>query len=953
MSAKELHVLKETLDAHLKSGFIRPSKSSCAAPALFVPKPPDGLRMVVDYRGLNKVSVKNRYPLPLIPELLDRLHKAKVFTKLDLRNAYHQIRIKDGDEWKTAFRTAHGLYEYQVTPMGLCNAGGTFQAYINDVLREFLDDFCEAMLDDIMIYSDTHQEHEKHVILVLTALRKAQLYVKAEKCAFHQSQVDFLGYRISGEGVSMDPAKISSVLTWPTPKSVKEIQAFLGFANFYRRFISNYSSICLPLTTLTKKETSWSWTSDAAHAFTTLKTLFTSAPILQHFQPDIPVTIEADASDYALGCVLSQPAPNGILHPVAFHSRKFSAAELNYPIYDKELLAIVEAFRHWRAYTEGATVPVTVYSDHKNLEYWTASRILTRRQARWNELLSGYNFVIAYRKGTSMGKPDALSRRPDYSLGTPLPTPPILPPQIISHISQPPPDPLLPAIQHAQQHDKTTRDIINQLETVSTTRLHDQPFLFPHSVEESNPDAAAPAAAASTRVSHPLYTLHHGMLYLDAKICIPASCSSLQLAILNRFHDSPLAGHYGLARTAELVSRYFTWPGVHTFVKTYVASCSTCARNKTTRHAPHGLLQPLQTPRQPWESISLDWITDLPPSNYCDAILVVVDRFTKQAHFIPTTKSLAAPDVARLFLDSIVRLHGFPREIISDRDPIFTSHFWRRILQLSSISPCLSTAFHPQSDGQTERMNQILEQYVRIYCDYRQSDWSSHLSLAEFSYNNSKHSATSVSPFFANYGYHPSLTFLPPPPASSIPEADHFSTTLRTIHINLLASLAKAKAAMATQANRRRIPAPAFQVGDKVWLMRRHISTSRPSSKFDAKRLGPFPILAAIGSSAFRLHLPSTMKIHPVFHVSLLEPFIENPFPGRSVPVPPPVHIDGVDEYIVSAVLDSRIFRNKLHYLVDWEGYDECDRMWLPAANLKNCQDLVRSFHRQHPGRPC
>ena len=274
------------------------------------------------------------------------------------------------------------------------------------------------------------------------------------------------------------------------------------------------------------------------------------------------------------------------------------------------------------------------------------------------------------------------------------------------------------------------------------------------------------------------------------------------------------------------------------------------------------------------------------------------------------------------------------------------------MLELLGIHANRSSAFHPQTDGQTERLNSVLEQYLRMYCDYQQTDWASLLPMAEFSYNNSKHSATTLSPFYANYGYHPRMSLLPTSPESNTPAADAYVRRLREAQVTLQRELLKARKAMELSANRRRRPAPDLLPGQKVWLLRRHVSTTRPSSKLDVRRLGPFAVIGPIGKSAFRLDLPPSMKIHPVFHVSLLEPHVGNTFRGRVVEVPLPIQVEGLQEFEVNKVLDSKFRRRKLFYFVDWVGYDVSDRSWEPATNLSHAQSAVDDFHLQYPSRP-
>jgi hypothetical protein len=340
LSPTELEVLRAYIEENLENGFIRHSKSPAGAPIFFVKKKDGSLRLVVDYRGLNKVTIRNRYALPLISSLLERINGARFFTKIDLRGAYNLVRIRPGDEWKTAFRTRYGHFEYTVMPFGLTNAPAVFQHMANDIFRDLLDDCLIIYLDDLLVYSKTQEEHDSHVLLVLKRLREHGLYAKLEKCSFGCNQVEFLGYIISSEGISMDPAKVRTVVEWQTPRSVRDVQCFLGFANFYRKFIQDYSKIVLPLTQLTRKGQPFIWSEETDMAFESLKKAFTSAPILAHVDPEKPFIIEADASDFALGSILSQQGNDEKLHPMAFHSRKFDTAEINYEIHDKELLAI-------------------------------------------------------------------------------------------------------------------------------------------------------------------------------------------------------------------------------------------------------------------------------------------------------------------------------------------------------------------------------------------------------------------------------------------------------------------------------------------------------------------------------------------------------------------------------------------------------------------------------------
>ena len=348
----------------------------------------------------------------------------------------------------------------------------------------------------------------------------------------------------------------------------------------------------------------------------------------------------------------------------------------------------------------------------------------------------------------------------------------------------------------------------------------------------------------------------------------------------------------------------------------------------------------------------MDFITGLPPSGGHNAIFVVVDRLSKMAHFIPTTDTVDSRGTAALFRDFVFRLHGLPRSIVSDRGTTFASEFSRSMCKMLGIAQKLSTAFHPQTDGQTERINSILEQYLRGYCGYQQDNWSELLTMAEFAYNNTLSSTTGLTPFFANYQFDPRYEILPrpnsPPPSQGSLIA--YTDKLRDIDQYLRSEMTYARALQSEQADKHRSAPPALNVGDNVWLLRRHIQTTRPSTKLDFKRLGRFRIIQKLSSHAYRLELPATMKIHPVFHISLLEPCGTDPLAGHTQPPPPSIIVDDEEEQEVEEVLDSRYFGKTLKYLVRWLGYDH--PTWEPADLLEHAPLMVSRYHDAYPSKP-
>ncbi|KAJ1581512.1 hypothetical protein NDA11_005016 [Ustilago hordei] len=785
---KEMSELRRYLDENLEKGFIRPSKSPARSPVLFVPKKDGGLRLCVDYRGLNEITVKNRAPLPLIEEQLFLLRKARIYTKLDLRAAYNLIRIAKGDEWKTAFGTQLGLYEYLVMPFGLANAPAHFQSFINDIFRDIIGVYVVVYLDDFLIFSDTEEVHVKHVTEVLTRLRSNRLFAKLSKCEFHTKTVEFLGYIIKPTGIEMDPEKVRTVKEWPMPESIHDIQRFLGFANFYRRFIAHFARIAKPLTALVKpieRFKKFELPEEAQQAFHKLIQAFTSAGVLQHFDYHLPTRLETDASDFAIAGVLKQEH-EGRWHPVAFYSRKMSSAEKNYEIHDKELLAV-------------------------------------------------------YRPGDKGGEPDALTRRTDMQ----------------------------PA---GEEQDHNVRQLLPP-RVFKETADHDSLLVAPMISMES---IASKGLKDLVKIFQPL---------------------DQELQEIHRKKPFELKDDLWYSG-GRLVIPKVIMPG------------------KTNNRHSRSAKEPLATPDRPWGSISLDFIEGLPPSKKYDSktydsILVIVDRLTKFAILAPTHKTVTAKQTAVLLYGHMVRLFGYPDHMVLDRGRQFISGAWKAFAEQMGVKHSLSTAYHPQTDGQTERVNQVIEQYLRMYCNYEQNDWANLLDTAAFVYNNTVHNSIGVSPFFACYGWnpkaHPDI-----PQRLGVNDPDRFEYLMdgKERCKYLQEQIREAQRRSVNQYNRKHKDIE-FKVGDMVYINRRNWKTRRPTPKLDTRFAGPYPVQ-------------------------------ERP----TIPSLPDEDLD----FEVEALIDKRSHNGTTEYKVLWRGYSEEAASWEPVENL-NCPDLIQEYEVTEGGR--
>ncbi len=845
LSSPEQKAMDAYINESLAAGIIRPSTSPAGAGFFFVEKKYGGLRPCIDYRALNQITVRNRYPLPLMTSAFELLQDAKIFSKLDLRNAYHLVRIKPGDEWKTAFNTPTGHYEYLVMPFGLTNAPAVFQALINDVLRDMLNKFVFVYLDDILIFSRSLQEHVSHVRKVLGRLLENHLYVKPEKCEFHTTNTQFLGFIIRPGQVRMDPKKVQAVLDWPVPTTVKEVQRFIGFANFYRKFVRNFSSVVAPLTALTKgSSTKFAWNSEAETAFLELKNCFTSAPVLSIPDPELPFIVEVDASDVGIGAVLSQRGKNDRLHPCAFLSHRLSPTERNYHVGDRELLAVKLALEEWRHWLEGAKHPFQVLTDHKNLEYIQQAKRLNPRQARWSLFFNRFDFILSFRPGSKNLKPDTLSR-------------------VYAKVSrEDAPCPIIPA----------TRIIAPVRWALETT------------IRQAQTREPDPGGGPENRLYVP---------------------KSVRAQVLQWAHTSLFACHPGISRTLEFLQRRFWWPTVKTDVTVFVKACPVCNQSKTSHLPPQGLLYPLPIPHRPWSHLSLDFITGLPPSQGNTTIFVIVDRFSKAARFIPLPNLPSAKETAELITTHIFRVFGIPLDIVSDRGPQFTSRFWRAFCQSLGTKASLSSGFHPESNGQTERINQDLESTLRCMVGSNPSSWSSYLIWAEYAHNTLRSSSTGRSPFECQFGYAPTL-FPEQETEVAVPSVQTHIMRCRRIWRTVRAKLLRTSGQHQIQANRRRRPAPSLRVGQRVWLSTRNLPLRVESRKLNQKFVGPFKIARRVNPVTYRLTLPRSLKINPTFHVSLLKPVLCSPFVAPGKAPPPPRVIGGRPAFTVHRILDVR-----------------------------------------------
>ena len=922
LTPQEQVELDKFLKENLEKGYIRPSQSPMASPFFFVDKKDGKLRPCQDYRYLNEHTIKNAYPLPLISELLDKLKGARRFTKLDVRWGYNNVRIRDGDQWKAAFKTNRGLFEPTVMFFGLCNSPATFQAMMDDIFGDMINEcIIIVYMDDIFLFAPDETTLTKNTKRVLARLRENDLFLKPTKCEFNKAKVEYLGMIIEEGKISMDPGKLKGIRDWPSPTTVKQTRGFLGFGNFYRRFIWHFSDLAKPLNDLLKKDQTFEWTDDCQKAFDELKKQFTEEPVLIMPDKTKPFQIESDASKYATGAVLTQLDSNGDRHPISFISKSLSPTERNYDIYDRELLGIIRALEEWRHYIQGSPHPTVVFSDHKNLTYYREAKKLNRRQARWSLYLSEFDIKLVHLPGHKMVQSDALSRRSDL----------------------------------CPEEDTDNEDVImlpdNMFINLIDTDLQER-IAVSEDLDGNATEALklllekAPTAMTTGLDDWELKeTNGRNVLFYKGRNYIPRNME-LRRDIVKTFHDHETAGHPGEIGTYNAVRQHYWWPGLRTFVKNYVQGCGICQQFKIDRTPSKPAFIPTEGAKstRPFANCSMDLITNLPLAEGYDSILVVVDQgLSKGVILAPCNKTITSEQTAKLLLENLYKRFGLPDKIISDRGPQFASKAFLELLKLLGIKSALSTAYHPQTDGTTERVNQEIEAYLSIYCASHPEEWPQALHTLEFTHNNRRHADRTNTPFELMFGESPIAI----PLSFENTKYPSIQEKMETLLRNRKEALAAHELARNRMIDRRKSTFVPFKKGDKVWLDSRNLRTIH-HKKMKPKREGPFSITEVLGPVTYRLQLPASWRIHDVFHATLLRPYRKNEVYGEIFSEPPPELEDGEEVYEVETILNHRKRGRGYQYFIKWRGYPISDASWEPEHTFSDDGDILTRYKQRH-----
>ncbi|UYV65155.1 K02A2.6-like [Cordylochernes scorpioides] len=704
VSPVERRAIQSEVDKMIKMGIVQPSESPWSSPVVLVKKKDGSWRFCVDYRKLNKVTKKDVYPLPRNDDVLDSLTGAKFFSSMDLRTGYWQIEIDEEDREKTAFITPDGLYEFRVMPFGLCNAPATFERMMDKLLAGLKWTICLCYLDDIIVYATSFKEHIERLGKVLRCIQQAGLCINHEKCRFGSREIKVLGHLVTESGIRPDPDKIEAITNFPTPKTAHEVRSFMGLCSYYRRFVKDFANKAKPLHDLLRNNVKFFWSNEQEQSFQILKSALTTDPVLGHFKEDAETLVHTDASGYGVGAVLTQLV-EGKEKPIAYASRTLNAAERNYSTTERECLAVVWAIYKFRPYLFGKHF--TVVSDHHSLCWLANVKDPSGRLARWALRLQEFDISIVYKNGKRHQDADCLSR-------SPLPQ---------SNEDNIPELSSITDIGKEQRSDVQTKKIIQEIDSKSESGYK--------------------------IIDGILYRKNYDPMGKPWLLVVP---KQMRVDILSEAHDAPMAGHLGFAKTYDRIRRKYFWPGLHRSVRQYVAHCRECQRRKGSTERPPGQLVPIPPVARPFQKIGIDLLGRFPTSNDGNKWTVVATDYLTRYAMTKAIPNGSSEEVGKFLVEDVILKHGAPRELISDRGRTFISHTIREINNLCGTAHRFTSAYHPQTNGLTERLNKTLGDMLSMYVDVDQRNWDSVLPYVTFAYNTAKQETTGFSPFYLVHG---------------------------------------------------------------------------------------------------------------------------------------------------------------------------------------------------------
>lgn len=910
MAPGKVTEVRKQIDDMLKRGIIRESNSPYSAPIVLVKKKDGTSRFCVDYRKLNSVTKKDAYPIPRIDQTLENLKGARYFSSMDLATGYWQVPVASRDQHKTAFGTSDGgLFEYLVMAFGLTNAPATFQRLMNKLFEKQLFVFILIFLDDLLAYSESEEEHIKHLEIIFQILRAANLKLKPKKCSFFQTEVQFLGHIVSEDGARPDPEKVKAVANWPTPTNLTEVRSFLGFCGYYRRFVKNFAGIAQPLHELAKKNVHFEWNEQRDEAFQTLKKILTQTPILKFPDYNFPFVVDTDASANSLGAVLSNII-DGEEMPLVFASRVLSKTETNYSTTKREALAVIQAMKWFRSYLWGHKF--ILRTDHASLQ-WLFRQNSDGMTFRMVQVLQEFDFEVVHRPGQKHGNADGLSRQtttmPDWSEGE-KETHWVSCPEPMDWTEalnrcntswneelEPERNLLSPQPMDSNNDDGNTVELGRTIAEVREEQRTDpaiSKILQWAQIDDRQTLAALPPCPttrdAAVRLGPEVVAywgiwnnleVHAGVLYrkwqtnsfppVIRQLVVPYKA---RRDILEQLHSSKVSGgHFAVQKTLDRIRQRFWWPTMRKDIENKCRTCEPCAARRAGKFL-RAELQPIIVGMR-FHKVAADILGPVTKAKTSGAkfILVFTDYFTKYVVTVPLN-GMTAEEVALAFVQHWILRFGAPDSLHTDQGANFCSELMKETCTLLGIEKTRTSAYHPQGNGMVERHNRVIADVLSKYCAENPREWDNLIPYLTFVYNTTVHKTTQATPFSLVFGeeckYPIDLLYPKPQPVELLEVPQLITENFREAHEFARGQLGSTQRRQKDLYNKK-VTGGTIMEGDKVWLFSPHKAKSR---KFYLPWDGPFEVLEKISETNYKVAKPNDKRRWLIVHYNRLKPYV-------------------------------------------------------------------------------
>jgi len=928
--------VKKYLNENLLKKFITSSQTLYFFLILFVLKANKDLRFCVNYWKLNVIFKRNRYSLSLIDEIIDKIVSCKHLTKLNIISAFNKLRMHFDSENYITFITALEAYKYKMLSFKLTNKSIFFQQYMNDVLWNFLNDFCQIYLDDILIYSKIRKKHRDHVKLVLSQLRKAELQMNIRKCKFNVEETVFLEVIVSELNLRMNSSKVTVIVSWITSINLKEIQSFVRFVNFYRRFIKNFSKLVKSFTQLTRKNTSFVWNEICVQVFDNLKKQVSSISVLRHFDLKRQAILKIDALNYVKDEILSQYDDEKVFHSMIFYSKSMILAEINYHIYDKKLLVIIRCFEHWWFELKCIELFIQMFIDHQTLKIFMKNKQLSQRQVNYLNILSKFNFQIIFRSGKMNTKVDALIR------------------MSLANISE--------SAQRLEDRFQTILifDRINVLSIESKANLYQRVRMMNQTDELCN---EYKQAMNENKLKFHITKLKNCEIIdnvLFRKDLLWVS-KNMHTKLLQEVHDQSSISHFDNRQIINLVQRFYYWSDHQATIQWYIQNCHACQGSKASRDNINELHHSLSISQKRWKDIAINFITELSLSEDYNVICTIICHLIKECHYVSChweDDDISIEETIWIMLWNVYWLHDLLSSIVSNRDSQFISTMWKSLCKQLRITASLFTVYHSEINDQSKWVNQDVERELRIYCNYMQNDWVKWISMMKFSDNFNIFSITSMILFYFNKEFHSRMSF------------DSDTTDYKTTRERLKArkaddiviwmkkllnfdrqQLKKTKLTIEVQINKHRWDV-IYEVDDWVWLSFRNIKTTRLCKDLKDKQLDLYQITVKV-SIFYHLCLSVSMKYsHSMFSSKLLQSYSEDSLSEQHSESLRSITIEDNEHWKIDNILNFRRYRDQIQYKVKWIDLDRNDKWYyVDKEKFNDSEKVLNEFHKLYSNK--